>query len=292
MDEKLLPTTRGTLDATELKKMLNSAYGAFCIPDVSTNIDMGELYPKHLVAEEDIPTYMNDQAWLDIGKPYVIPYNIPLSRGTILAMADRMIADAGYPDKENVRILASADIMRCLSRFGGLPRCTTTRAGLTLAYDDSLQLRGLKLQQKRVTMSYDQFFKVQPWGEKLSTPVTVPEPQYRVKHCLNLSDDLMNDLNDATTRAITALRDCFKNINMEDTDMLGKSVEIKKVIYSGPCTIVIWKDGDKTIVRQQDGDTYSKEVGLLMCLAKRVWGKNESGSNFNDYMRKYVSEEK
>ena len=137
---------------------------------------------------------------------------------------------------------------------------------------------------KRVTMRYDQFFKAQPWGEKLSVSAD--------KACNSLLDtetDYVKLMNDTVTHA---LRDCLKNINMEDTDMLGKSVEIKKVIYSKPATIVYWMDGDKTVVRCKDGDTYSKEVGLLMCLAKRVWGKNESGSNFNDYMRKYVSEEK
>ena len=72
--------------------------------------------------------------------------------------------------------------------------------------------------------------------------------------------------------------------------MSRKSLEVKKVIYSGPCTIVIWADDSKTIVRCQDGDTYSKEVGLLMCLAKKVWGTNTSGSNFNDYISKVISE--
>ena len=72
--------------------------------------------------------------------------------------------------------------------------------------------------------------------------------------------------------------------------MSRKSLEIKKVIYSGPCTIVFWADDSKTIVRCQDGDRYSKEVGLLMCLAKKVWGTNASGSNFNDYISKAISE--
>lgn len=33
-----------------------------------------------------------------------------------------------------------------------------------------------------------------------------------------------------------------------------------------------------------------KEVGLLMCLAKKVWGTNTSGSNFNDYISKVILE--
>lgn len=87
------------------------------------------------------------------------------------------------------------------------------------------------------------------------------------------------------------LKEAFGELfNLEEDNMSRKSLEVKKVIYSGPCTIVIWADDSKTIVRCQDGDTYSKEVGLLMCLAKKVWGTNTSGSNFNDYISKVISE--
>lgn len=49
-------------------------------------------------------------------------------------------------------------------------------------------------------------------------------------------------------------------------------VEIDRVIFNDPATIVFWKGGDKTVVKCMDGDTYSKEVGLAMCVCKRVFG--------------------
>lgn len=50
--------------------------------------------------------------------------------------------------------------------------------------------------------------------------------------------------------------------------------EIEKVIFNKPATIVIWKDGTKTIVKCQKGDRYDKEKGLAMCIAKKTYGNN------------------
>lgn len=280
MDEKLLPTTRGTLDQEELARMMNRVYGTFGIPDLSSRYsDYRECYPKHLgVPVENIPTYMNDQAWMDISRPYIIPYNETLCRDSIMRQADKMIKDAGYPDKDNIRILAGTKVMSGLSqREYVIPRYVPTVEGILFVYDSGMRNRELILQKKRVSMSYHEFFS-HPWQG--TTPGST------------LGNTLAEQMKDAVITATDAMRELLKNFNMEDTDMLGKSVEIKKVIYSNPATIVYWMDGNKTVVHCKDGDTYSKEVGLLMCLAKRVWGKNESGSNFNDYMRKYISEEK
>lgn len=147
MNEKLLPTTVGTLDENELKKMRNSIYGALGIPASVINSNsvcgMYGTYGTHSAADVR-PTYMNDQVWMDICKPYLIPLDRKLlTCEDIFKMVDTMIADAGYPDERNLRVLAG---------------------------------------------------------------------------------------------------------------------------------------------------TYSKEVGLLMCLAKKVWGTNTSGSNFNDYISKVISE--
>ena len=47
---------------------------------------------------------------------------------------------------------------------------------------------------------------------------------------------------------------------------------IKRVIFNEPYTIVIWANGEKTIVKAQDGEPYDKEKGLAMCFAKYVLG--------------------
>lgn len=47
---------------------------------------------------------------------------------------------------------------------------------------------------------------------------------------------------------------------------------IKKVIFNGPATIVIWVDGSKTVVKCAEGDVYSKFSGLAIAMCKRMYG--------------------
>ena len=51
--------------------------------------------------------------------------------------------------------------------------------------------------------------------------------------------------------------------------------KIKKVIFSGPCTIILWTDGTKTIVRCTETDVFDPAVGLALCLAKKFLSYKE-----------------
>ena len=68
----------------------------------------------------------------------------------------------------------------------------------------------------------------------------------------------------------------------------GTRFAIDRVIFNYPATIVIWKDGTKTVVKCQPGDVYSKETGLALCFAKKALGNK---GNFNDVFHKWVPEE-
>lgn len=273
MNEKLLPTTAGTLDENELEKLRNSIYDAYGVPaDAINSNSVYGTYGTHSAADVR-PTCMNDQVWMDICKPYLIPLDRKLlTREDIFKIVDTMIANAGYPDARNLRVLAGASIMVKLSFKPGEVPDRIVCNGATYVHNKWMKPREMQLQQKRVTMRYDQFFKPKPFDV------------YSVNE---LSSYIANGLANFEERFKEAFGGLF---NLEENNMSRKSLEVKKVIYSGPCTIVIWADDSKTIVRCQDGDTYSKEVGLLMCLAKKVWGTNTSGSNFNDYISKVISE--
>lgn len=52
----------------------------------------------------------------------------------------------------------------------------------------------------------------------------------------------------------------------------NKHIYLKEVIYNDPVTICNWSDGSKTTAKLQQGDTYSPEVGLLLCVFKRIKG--------------------
>ena len=61
--------------------------------------------------------------------------------------------------------------------------------------------------------------------------------------------------------------------------------EIKRVIFNEPATIVLWKDGTKTVVKCSDGDTYDKEKGLALCFMKKALGNK---GNFNYVLKEHT----
>jgi hypothetical protein len=63
--------------------------------------------------------------------------------------------------------------------------------------------------------------------------------------------------------------------------------QIQKVIFNNPATIVFWADGTKTVVKCQEGDTYSRETGLATAIAKKALGNK---GNFNDVFKKFIPE--
>jgi len=73
-----------------------------------------------------------------------------------------------------------------------------------------------------------------------------------------------------------------------DPFLPNKTPSIKKVIFNDPATIVIWSDDTKTVVKCQPGDTYSKELGLAMCISKKFLGNK---GNFNEEFKKWIPQE-
>lgn len=67
-----------------------------------------------------------------------------------------------------------------------------------------------------------------------------------------------------------------------------KTYGIKRVIFNDPATVVYWLDGTKTVVKCQPGDTYSKETGLALCIAKKFLGNK---GNFNDVFNQWIPRE-
>ena len=63
------------------------------------------------------------------------------------------------------------------------------------------------------------------------------------------------------------------------------AMDIRNVYFNKPMTIVIWKDGTKTMVKCQDGDLYSKETGLAIAIAKKALGNK---GNFNEVFKKWI----
>lgn len=81
-----------------------------------------------------------------------------------------------------------------------------------------------------------------------------------------------------------AVNDTNKNSSLSEKEF-GYIPEIKNAYFNDPVTIVMWSDGTKTMVKCQDGDTYSKEVGLALCISKKALGNKP---NFNNVFKKFI----
>lgn len=56
----------------------------------------------------------------------------------------------------------------------------------------------------------------------------------------------------------------------------------KKVIFSGPATTILWKDGTKTTVKCSSEDVWADDVGIAMCYLKKMLGNK---GNYNNIFR-------
>lgn len=66
---------------------------------------------------------------------------------------------------------------------------------------------------------------------------------------------------------------------------------IEKLIFNGPTTIVLWKDGTKTVVKCKEGDTDNKEFAFLYALAEKLYtGPKGSKNEFKRFLAKYISQ--
>lgn len=77
---------------------------------------------------------------------------------------------------------------------------------------------------------------------------------------------------------------------MYGTTSVWKKIEflIDRVIFNEPATIILWKDGAKTVVKAQDGEPFDKEKGFLMAIAKYL---NRDKANYNNLIKKWCPEE-
>lgn len=64
-------------------------------------------------------------------------------------------------------------------------------------------------------------------------------------------------------------------------------LSIKKIIFNGPATIVMWTDGTKTIVKcnKESEEFDDREKAIFAACAKKLLGTNKTGSNYLDFIR-------
>lgn len=72
--------------------------------------------------------------------------------------------------------------------------------------------------------------------------------------------------------------------NMQETARRSKYIEIKRVIFNDPATIVFWIDGSKTVVKAVN-EPFDPEKRLAMAITKRVLGNQ---GNYYNKLRKWL----
>lgn len=66
-------------------------------------------------------------------------------------------------------------------------------------------------------------------------------------------------------------------------EFANMEIEIEKVIFNPPATIVFWNDKSKTVVTCGKDDVYDPEKGLAMAISKRAFGNY--GSYYNTFKK-------
>lgn len=68
--------------------------------------------------------------------------------------------------------------------------------------------------------------------------------------------------------------DPFEGYKFVPTGSWNIVPKVKKIIHSGPCTIVFWEDNTKTVVRLEEGKEYDEYAAFTAALAKKCYGSN------------------
>ena len=90
------------------------------------------------------------------------------------------------------------------------------------------------------------------------------------------------------------VKDCLKTCLLDSSlypyfkPNTTKLPEIKDVIFNEPATIIIWKDGTKTVVKCQEGEGYDPEKGMAMAISKKALGNK---GNYCEVFKKWLPEE-
>lgn len=79
-------------------------------------------------------------------------------------------------------------------------------------------------------------------------------------------------------KTIQTIQSCFLDqwySSVEEAIMMDKTFNVSKVYFNGPATIILWKDGEKTVVRISKSDKKTKSdrrIAVMWALAKRYFG--------------------
>ena len=104
---------------------------------------------------------------------------------------------------------------------------------------------------------------------------------YTYKTVEKMEDECMRYLENAKKTNYGYYKKMFKN----DSPRQKALERIKKVIFNDPCTIVLWNDGTKTVVKCGEDDVFDPEKGLAMAISKYFF---DNAGYYNDVFKKWM----
>lgn len=143
-------------------------------------------------------------------------------------------------------------------------------------------------------MEHTRSFKAKP---DCSISITKPDSSNYYSSSINCSthsfyDDDMLDylLKDITEKKAEEAEELLKKKieNDKRVEIDKFSCKIKNVIFNEPYTIILWKNGEKTIVKCQEGDKYDAEKGFAIAIIKHIFGDT---NYFNNIFKDWIKED-
>lgn len=103
------------------------------------------------------------------------------------------------------------------------------------------------------------------------------------------------------TMGLRSCKTLYRNLKEFQDKRIGgtnemKELDVKKIIFSGPKTIVLWSDGTKTIVSMSKDETnFDPEAAFCAAYTKKMFGSNskikrviDQKSNYEEFLKKMI----
>ena len=86
---------------------------------------------------------------------------------------------------------------------------------------------------------------------------------------------------------------CPWDEDKEDDPPFWGIPDIRRIVFSGPATIVFWEDGTKTVVKCMEGEKFERYAGFAAACMKKMFGStSRAKSVMEDYAEEQTTESK
>ena len=145
----------------------------------------------------------------------------------------------------------------------------------TITWNTSPDARPIRCDIPKATISLDDFEKLNKTVEEINENLTKGYIDYIDTDIAATREAFKNYILEGKKMPTGGYSSLFSNdIKFVSTGSWNIVPKVKKIIHSGPCTIVFWEDNTKTVVRLEEGKEYDEYAAFTAALAKKCYGSN------------------